>query len=274
MASYVLNGHTYSLSVLSGTNGRAYAQAEPFTGSGATLWDMFFTDLFGQIATAITGNGISPGTQYSTVRSNGTNWVRVAGVTPSTDFNAALSVAKGGTGLSALGTALQYLRTNSGATAMEWGSAAVPSFALLHGGTADTLPNGAWTKRTLNTEAYDPDGIVSLAASVFTLIAGTYIVLAETTGSADSGYTSDNRLRLRNTTDSTTEYTGQQYRSKNKGTPEVSAACITMQAQFVIAASKAFELQQEAGSAPVIGGISSGSAETQKYATMLIMKIS
>lgn len=36
--------------------------------------------------------------------------------------------------------------------------------------------NAAWRTRDLNTEVYDPDGIVSLAANQFTLQAGTYII--------------------------------------------------------------------------------------------------
>lgn len=37
-----------------------------------------------------------------------------------------------------------------------------------------TFTSGAWQIRTLNTEVFDPDAIVSLAVNVFTLIPGKY----------------------------------------------------------------------------------------------------
>jgi hypothetical protein len=80
MASVVLNGHTYSLAILSGTDGRDYARPETITSSGATLWDLFFTDLVTTISAAVTVNGLSPGADGGFIRSNGSAWVRVQGV--------------------------------------------------------------------------------------------------------------------------------------------------------------------------------------------------
>jgi len=80
MASVVLNGHTYSLAILSGTDGRDYARPETITSSGVTLWDLFFTDLVTTISAAVTVNGLSPGAAGGYIRSNGTAWVRVGGV--------------------------------------------------------------------------------------------------------------------------------------------------------------------------------------------------
>lgn len=80
MASVVLNGHTYSLAILSGTDGRDYARPETITSSGVTLWDLFFTDLVTTISAAVTVNGLSPGADGGYIRSNGSAWVRVQGV--------------------------------------------------------------------------------------------------------------------------------------------------------------------------------------------------
>lgn len=62
------------------------------------------------------------------------------------------------------------------------------------GSTAST-----WNNRNLNTETYDPDGIVSISSNQFTPIAGTYILHA--VASAGSGAASMlHRLRLFNVT--------------------------------------------------------------------------
>ena len=57
------------------------------------------------------------------------------------------------------------------------------AYALLRdekaaGTDAGTFTNGAWRTRELNTESFDPDGIVKLAANQFTLAAGTYFIVA------------------------------------------------------------------------------------------------
>tara|TARA_R100000231_G_C5292109_1_gene154930 strand:- start:68 stop:652 length:585 start_codon:yes stop_codon:yes gene_type:complete len=42
-----------------------------------------------------------------------------------------------------------------------------------HGGDFNS---GAWRTRDLNTEVFDPDGIVSISSNQFTLAAGTYLI--------------------------------------------------------------------------------------------------
>ena len=39
-----------------------------------------------------------------------------------------------------------------------------------------TFTSGAWQQRDLNTEGYDPDGIVSISSNDFTLAAGSYLI--------------------------------------------------------------------------------------------------
>lgn len=65
---------------------------------------------------------------------------------------------------------------NAGATAPEWQTAATPGRApnavLEDQKTAGTdggaLNSASWDKRTLNTEVYDPNGLISIASSEFT----------------------------------------------------------------------------------------------------------
>lgn len=104
-----------------------------------------------------------------------------------------------------------------------------------NGGTsvADT-----WTKHTL-TENTDVGGLVTVASSVFTLGAGTYVIRFGGTFSGGSG-DSDAALRIRNTSDSTTvcvsTNTGLMFAGAENN--YVSGTCIV-----TIAGTKNFELQ-------------------------------
>ena len=186
MASISINGRTYSLSVLSGTDGRDYARNGV---TGAPLWDQFFTDLLAEVVIANGVQTVAYGAQYGFLRSTGSAWARVSGYAPSTDFTAAVGATKGGTGLSTLGTTLQNLRVNAGATGTEWASVSVPVYAVITGNGLDTLTLNAWSTRTINAEQSDTSNIVSIAASAFTLQAGTYIIIAKAAGGAGANNT-------------------------------------------------------------------------------------
>jgi hypothetical protein len=80
------------------------------------------------------------------------------------------------------GTSGQYLQTN-GSGALSWAGAGLfESIAVLSdtktqntsGGT--TTGSGTYDTRDLNTEDFDPDGIVSISSNQFTLGAGTYVI--------------------------------------------------------------------------------------------------
>ena len=65
-----------------------------------------------------------------------------------------VAVADGGTGLSALGTANQILKTNSGASALEYGTLGNNYFqAKLD--SDEAMPNNAWTKCVFDNEYVD-----------------------------------------------------------------------------------------------------------------------
>ena len=76
----------------------------------------------------------------------------------------------------AKGTAAQVLTMNAGATAPEWQSVSTPGRApnaVLEdqksaGTNGGSFNPSTWVKRTLNTEVYDPDGLISVASSEFT----------------------------------------------------------------------------------------------------------
>ena len=76
----------------------------------------------------------------------------------------------------AKGTAAQVLTMNAGATAPEWQSVSTPGRApnaVLEdqksaGTDGGSFNPSTWVKRTLNTEVYDPDGLISVASSEFT----------------------------------------------------------------------------------------------------------
>lgn len=263
--SITLNGRVYTTALLAGTDGRDYARPEAITGSGAILWDFFFTDLVAQMSVASSIQGVAPGALYGFLRSNGSAWARVSGITPSTDLNAAVPYTKGGTGLTTLGSANGLLRTNAGVTAIEWAAAAGASYAIISGGAGGALTVNAWTKRELVTEDYDPSGIVSIASSVFTLQAGTYLVNASCVAQANTSGSSRQQIRIRNTSDSTTDARGlSEYSSTLASYSTYVTSCVTtIQGVLTPASAKTYELQAYSGN----------SAGTATGSTMTLIKI-
>ena len=66
-------------------------------------------------------------------------------------------------------------------TSLDTASMVVKSYAVLvdeksTGTDGGTATSGSWQTRDLNTEMYDPDGIVSLSSNQFTLGAGHYLI--------------------------------------------------------------------------------------------------
>jgi hypothetical protein len=93
-----------------------------------------------------------------------------------------------------------------------------------------------FTKRVLNTTNVNTITGCSIASSVITLPAGSYYV----TGSAPFHQTVGTRIRLQNTTDSTTAILGQNCILASGENVDYGA---TLLGYFTIAASKNFELQ-------------------------------
>lgn len=102
-----------------------------------------------------------------------------------------------------------------------------------------TFTLGAWRTRDLNTEVVDTGGDAVVAANQVTLLAGTYICRIQ----CPSSLVLDNKARLRNITDATTELIGTT--SKNEsgaGSSGMNMPSVIM-GRFTIAASKVFEVQ-------------------------------
>lgn len=83
--------------------------------------------------------------------------------------------------LSALGTAGQVLKVNSGATGLEFGAGGGGFDVIIEdqkssGSQGGTFTSGSMQTRTLNTKVYDPGSICTLASNKFTLPAGTWYI--------------------------------------------------------------------------------------------------
>lgn len=119
------------------------------------------------------------------------------------------------------------------------------AYALLQdqkaaGTDGGTFTAGAWQTRTLNTEVFDPSGIVSIAANQFTLQAGTYFVRARAPGD----YCGLHKTRIRNVTDGATLIVGGNAQTAGTITDEVTTSSFAI-GRFTLAAAKALELQHQ-----------------------------
>jgi hypothetical protein len=123
-----------------------------------------------------------------------------------------------------------------------------------------------WTKRVLNTTNVNNIAGCSIASSVITLAAGTYTVEASATF-FNVGF---GKLKLRNTTDSTTTLIGN---SNNFGGSTGTAALLV--GSFTIAASKNFELQYYVQAATATNGlgVASGGSESEVYGILKVTRI-
>lgn len=129
----------------------------------------------------------------------------------------------------------------------------------VHGGT---FTAGSRVTRTLNTENYDPDGIVTLSANQFTLQAGKYEIM----GVSPAHLVQRAQSWLRNVTDSTDQALGMSHFSVVQGLGYVFA-------HFTIASAKTFEIQHEGTATRSTSGFgAAGSFDTEQYATVRIRK--
>lgn len=166
----------------------------------------------------------------------------------------ALAVAASGanadiTSLAALGTPLSVAQ---GGTAGNTAAAARASLGLTKptGSTAyirdqkasttvgGTFTLGAWKTRDINTEVFDADGIVSIAANQFTLIAGTYLIYAR----APAYKVDSHQIKLRNITDATDDAIGT---SSKAAAADTTMSDSWLRTRITIAAPKTYEIQHQ-----------------------------
>lgn len=112
-------------------------------GTGVTTW--LATPSGANLASALTTAlpASKGGTGLTALGSNVATWLGTpSGANLAAALTTAVPTTKGGTGLTAIGTSLQYLRTDSGATALEWGTLPTfPSGAIVGTTDAQTLTN-------------------------------------------------------------------------------------------------------------------------------------
>ena len=146
--------------------------------------------------------------------------------------------------------------------------------AIFNETQASTTNGGAsvaatWTKRVLNTTNINNIAGASIASSVITLAAGTYLV------NASSPFYSVNsaKIRLQNTTDGTTTITGTSefFKSTYEG-----AGKSNLTGLFTITGSKNFELQyyaQTVKSADGLGVATSAASSSEVYSVIEITRV-
>ncbi len=115
------------------------------------------------------------------------------------------------------------------------------AYALLRdektaGTVGGTFTSGAWQTRDLNTEAFDPDGIVSISANQFILQEGTYFIYAR----APAFDVDRHKAKLANITDTTDLIIGATSYTLNGNGPHNDAI---VQGRITLAAQKTLALQ-------------------------------
>ena len=155
-----------------------------------------------------------------------------------------------------------------------WATVGPPQTAIFNETQAGTTNGGTvvaatFTKRTLNTTIVNEITGCSIASSVITLPAGTYLVNA-----SSPYYRIDAAIiRLRNTTDSTNAIVGT---SEYVLTSVFAQVKCFLQGQFTITASKNFEVQYwaETNSGSTGGlGVSNNAGIGQVYTSIQIQKV-
>ena len=173
------------------------------------------------------------------------------------------------------GSANQYLA--NGSTAGELTFVTPPgsftSYAIIadektaatNGGS---FTDGAHRTRDLNTEFYDPDGIVSISSNQFTLGAGSYLIRAH----APAYFCNRHAIRVYNVTDSTVVQDGPTEYSSTASDCETRALVV---ARVTITASKAFEIRHRCQTTRNTNGLgisASPVASTSIYTVVEIYK--
>lgn len=134
-----------------------------------------------------------------------------------------------------------------------------------NGGTGTT---GSWQKRTLNTTAVNNITGCSIASSVVTLTAGTYLA----TGQAPFYRTNVSQIKLRNTTAGTDIVLG----NTAFGNAAVAGGVINsfLQGYFTLTASTTIEMQYYINATAATNDLGqSGGFGTEVYATLTIQQV-
>lgn len=127
---------------------------------------------------------------------------------------------------------------------------------------------GAWRTRTLNTEVFDSDGFVALAANQFTLDAGSYWIEA----SAPFYTTGRSTLKLRDITAGADAIIGGPVFATDGGNDETVAF---LSGRISPAVTTVYELQYQVGAAPASTltlGVEGNFGVVEVYASLAIFR--
>ena len=178
------------------------------------------------------------------------------------------------------GSADQYMKTD-GSGNLSFATISTPASPLFvsyaqvcdrkssgsHGGS---FASGDWRTRELNTEAFDPDGIVTLSSNQFTLQAGSYFINAM----APAQSVVNHQLRLRNITDSNNALFGfAAYASQSSGSATDDNDYAFLKGRITISSAKTFELQHRCNTTRNGAGFGQpGTFAEETYASVEIYK--
>jgi hypothetical protein len=131
-----------------------------------------------------------------------------------------------------------------------------------------TFTSGSYVKRTLNTTVVNNITGCSIASSVITLPAGTYFVSA----TAPALQVSNHKIRLQNTTDSTTIAIGINSTCAAADTTQTNAELTTY---FTLTASKNIELQHRCATTAATYGLGTAMnfSDSEIYSQITITKV-
>ena len=189
--------------------------------------------------------GVSTTQWYRADDGTGTNEAAISGATSSTYTLVSADEGKfirvGVVPVAATGTSpgTEAFSSYSGAIAAAGTSArAMLANRQTQGTDGGSFTSGARRTATLNTEVYDPDGIVTLSSNQFTLGAGTYHITFRSYGYNCDGH----KAWLYNVTDATDEAVSTSLRAavSATGNNRVNGSVVV-----TIASSKTFELQKQ-----------------------------
>lgn len=142
------------------------------------------------------------------------------------------------------------------------------------GTQGQNLTTSIWNKHTLQTTPTNEIASASLVSSVISLPAGTYYAEIDGTWYNGNQFNVHSKLRLRDTTSSTTLLNSTPAYFVYSGS--ITASCnnpMTMKGRFTLAGTKNIELQQWVDSGSTTAGRASSSGEVEIYANVMIWKI-
>ena len=141
---------------------------------------------------------------------------------------------------------------------------------IISTGSAGTFTNNAWRTRALNTEEFDPDGIVTLSSNQFTLGAGKYLCYFDATAFKVNRHTA----KIYNVTD--TADVGRGLNAYAVNTLDLNS--VSSGFAFInITGSKVFELQHYCTTTKTTNGFGSGTSDADQipntFSSVTIIKV-